>query len=85
MSEGSVTLTEKQLHNLVKETVNETLLTLGMNTNDPIEVQKDFQYIREFRVGATAVKRRGVMTLVSLLVTAIAGLIWVSVTGGGNN
>lgn len=74
--------------------VERTLLTLGIDTSDPIQAQKDFMVLREvgklvmdpdfrkdmehlrsWRIAVQEVKSKGLITVIGLLVTGIAGLI----------
>jgi hypothetical protein len=78
---------EQQLHNLtpdearalIREAVRESFLLLGMQINDPIEVQKDFQHLREWRTTTESIKTKGLLALVGVLVTGLAGAAWMGI------
>lgn len=75
---------EKQLQNLtpdearalIREAVRETFLMLGVKVDDPIEVQKDFQHLREWRSTTDSIKSKGMLTLVGIAVSGLAAALW---------
>ena len=62
-----------------EEAVRRTLLTLGMSIAEPLEVQKDMQHLREWRLTTAAAKRHGVLVFLGIIVSGIAGAIWLMV------
>lgn len=77
----AIRLTDEELKSLVKSTVHETMITLGINASDPIEMQKDFQHLRDWRMTTNAVKRHGLKTIIATLIAGICALVWLAVTG----
>lgn len=75
-------MTETEIKKIVAETVVETLVRLGIDASDPVQVQKDFQHLRSWRSSVEAVQRQGLITATIVVVTGIAGLIWLAVTKG---
>lgn len=75
---------EKQLQNLtpdearalIREAVRETFLMLGVKVDDPIEVQKDFQHLREWRSTTDSIKSKGMLTLVGIVASGLAAAVW---------
>lgn len=66
-----------------RATVKEFFLALGVNTEDPesvIAVQKDFAHLRAWREATETVKRKGLAAAVTVIVTAVMGLLWLSVS-----
>jgi hypothetical protein len=60
-----------------EKTVNKIFTALGVNINDPNEfpkIQRDFAHLRLWRENTEAIQRRGILTIVTVLVTA--GLGW---------
>ncbi len=49
---------------------------LGINASDPIEMQKDFQHLRNWRVSCETVRDQGIKTAIGVLVTGFLGGIW---------
>ncbi|UYA98706.1 hypothetical protein P9A44_gp36 [Xanthomonas phage vB_Xar_IVIA-DoCa5] len=84
MSEHDSSGPEKQLQNLtpdeartiIREAVRETFLMLGVKVDDPIEVQKDFQHLREWRSTTESIKSKGMLTLVGIAVSGLAAALW---------
>lgn len=71
-----------------KATVRETLLTLGVNINEPEAVRKmqqDFAYLRDWREASGTIKARTITTLVGILVTGGMGALWLALSGGGHH
>lgn len=76
-----MTRTDDEIRAIVKASVEETLLALGIDTDEPLEAQKDFQHLRAWRTSSETVKRQGFVTAVGILVTGIFGLIWLAIRG----
>lgn len=67
-----IELTKSELRELVRETVNETLTSLGVQHDSPLEMQRDFRYLREWRMTTDRVK---IKTIVTIIVTVTSGAI----------
>lgn len=72
-------LTADEARVLIRETVRETLLTLGLSTDDPIQVQKDFQHLREWRQTTEAVKSKALLAVVGVIVSGLVAAMWMGV------
>ncbi|UGL62760.1 hypothetical protein [Xanthomonas phage FMYAK-P1] len=78
---------EQQLHNLtpdearalIREAVRETFLMLGVKVDDPIEVQKDFQHLRDWRLTTDSVKTKTLVAMVGVAVTGLAGALMLGI------
>lgn len=60
---------------LIKRTVKVTLTSMGVDTSDPMEMQRDFQALREWRTTWNTIRSRGVLTIVGLLATGLVAVI----------
>lgn len=69
-------MSREELRELIRETVQETFTTLGVSIDDPIEAQKDFQHLREWRQTSEAVKSKGILALLGVLVSGMAAAAW---------
>ena len=69
--------TEEELKGIIKDTVRETLLTLGLDTADPIKLQRDFQHLREWREGTESIKSNGILTALGLLIAGALSALWI--------
>lgn len=74
-------MTEADIKRIVSSTVAETLLTLGIDADDPIEFQRDMQHLRQWRESMATVKRQSLMTAVGILVAGFLGLLWMAIKG----
>lgn len=74
MKRHEVTMTEDEFKKVITSTVRETLTNLGCQTDDPIEMQKDFAHLREWRSSTDAIKKKGTLTAVGFIIAAILGL-----------
>jgi len=71
------TLGDQEIHTLVKQTVQQTLMQLGVNSENPIEMQKDFQHLREWRNSMQSIKQKGVLTLTAISISGIIAAFWI--------
>lgn len=76
-------MTDEDIRKIVSETVAQTLLRLGLDAEDPIELQADFLHLRKFRKSYEAAGRQTLLTAVGIIVAGILGLIWLKI-GLGN-
>jgi hypothetical protein len=74
-------VTENEVRAIAKVTVEETMLYLGVDVEDPTEVQKDMAFLRNWRESTQAVKRQGLIAAVGVLVLGVLGLIWSALKG----
>lgn len=82
-------MTEAEIRSLVddvakqaaKEAVKEIFLTLGIKTDDALEVQKDMQHLRAWRESVATVKRQSLMTAIGIITAGVLGLIWMAAKG----
>jgi hypothetical protein len=62
-----------------REAVREMMIAMGVDTSNPaaiIEMQKDFQSLRDWRQSMQAVRRHGLMTAIGVLTVGTLGLIY---------
>lgn len=64
------------VQDVVRTAVHETLTSLGMDVADPLELQRDLAFVRDLRRASDTVKTRGILILVGLVVSALAGAAW---------
>jgi len=73
-------MTEDDARAIARATVREMLITLGVDPDEPTELQRDFAFVRTWRLSTEAVKRQGLLTAAGIIVTGVLGLIWLAVT-----
>lgn len=76
MTEPTIILTESQIRRIIKESVSETLVSFGINPKDPVELQKDFSFLREWRMTTDTAKKRGLLTVIGIIVAGGLSLLW---------
>jgi hypothetical protein len=82
-SQRSLTITEEELRSIiqdsVKQAVEETFVRLGVAVNDPIEMQKDFQHLRDWRLTTASMKTKLLLAATGLVVSALAASAWMGI------
>ena len=68
------------IKDIVAEAVKQTLIQLGIDADNPIEIQKDMQHLREWRETTEDLKRKGLLTLLSIFIVGTVGLIIAGIT-----
>lgn len=74
-------LVERVAEEAAQRAVKETLLKLGVDSDDPLEVQRDFQHLREWRTSINTVKKQGLVTAVGIITAGILGAAWLAFKG----
>lgn len=74
----AVAMSRAELNSVVAEAVKQTLLQLGVDTSDPLAMQRDFQHLRQWRESGEDLKRKGT---VALLVIFLSGLVTLILLG----
>lgn len=72
-------MTHEEISKIVEQTVDKTLERLGIDTSDPIAMQRDFSHVRAWRESTEAIKRKGFLTIVGIVITGICGAVWLAV------
>lgn len=68
--------------------VKSTLLSLGINIENPegiVEAQLDFQHLRAWRESTEAVKRKALLTAVTVVVTGAIGYLVLAFRSSGTH
>ena len=79
VSQSGEVLDREELRRLMSDAVLEGMATLGIDARNPMDVQKDHQFIRELRLISEKVKQKTYLTMVALLVGAVFGAIWLGI------
>ena len=80
MSLNNMTLnnmTHEELQKLIAEAVRQTLVQMGADPSNPIEMQRDFQHLRQWRRAGEDLRSKGMLTLLSIFVTGSVALFLV--------
>lgn len=87
MTNGNLTdaeireLVDEAAKQAARQAVRETLLTLGIDSENPLETQKDFQHLRGWRTATDTMKRQGILTATGVIVAGGLGILWYSIRG----
>lgn len=68
-------LCHSDIHLIVSQAVEETFLRLGIDAKNPIEMQKDFQHVRQWRKTGEEVKTKTLLTLLGLVITGLGTIV----------
>lgn len=72
-------LTKDDAEELISRTVKKTLTTMGVDTSNPLEMQRDFQALRDWRTAMTTTKRWVAFTVITLSVTGLVSALIVGI------
>lgn len=68
-------VTREELTALMSATVKQTLTEIGMDTTQPIELQRDMSFVRDLRRARDSVKGKALLLSVGVIVTAALGAL----------
>lgn len=72
-----IQLSRGELKGIMEEAVDNALTKMGIDVGDPIEMQRDFQHLRDWRVAVAAARTKSFLGVVALLTAGIAAALWV--------
>ena len=75
MEEKKITLSESEVKNLVKNAVTETLTGLGFDIKHPFAVQRDLQYLRDWRHTTESIRGKAILVAVGISVVGLCGVL----------
>lgn len=82
MTEAEIkALVDRSASEAAKHAVKEMLLTMGIDTEDVLEVQRDMQHLRAWRQSIQTVKRQSLVVAVGIIVTGAIGALWLALKG----
>lgn len=73
--------TQAELQEIMEAAVCDAFTRMGIDHDDPIEMQKDFQHLRDWRKTTEAIRKRGLLTVVVVVVTGGCSLLWLGLRG----
>jgi len=71
-----ITLKEKELRGVVREEFDNALTRLGVDVNQPLEMQADLRWVRTARQTAGDIKSKAVTVVAGTVITAALGMLW---------
>lgn len=75
-------VTDAEVKKIVAETVTQTLLMLGVDTDDPVALQKDMAHLRAWRESMETVRKQSLITAIGVITAGVLGLLWLAAKGG---
>jgi len=63
----------------VQESVKETFTLFGIDVAKPIELQRDFQFLRDWRITTASIRGKAIITGVGLIVAGIIAVAWLGI------
>lgn len=70
-----VAMSHAELNSVVAEAVKQTLIQLGVDTSDPLAMQRDFQHLRQWRESVEDLKRKETLALLGIFFSGLVSLI----------
>jgi len=70
-----VAMSHSELNSVVAEAVKQTLMQLGVDTSDPLAMQRDFQHLRQWRESGEDLKRKGTVALLGIFLSGFCTLV----------
>jgi len=70
-------MTHEELQKLIAEAVRQTLVQMGADPSNPIEMQRDFQHLRQWRTAGEDLRAKGMFALLSIFITGAVALFLV--------
>jgi hypothetical protein len=58
-----------------REVLHELFVSLGVDIDDPTEMQRDMAFLRQWRESSSAIKRQAGIVVLGLFLAGLAGLI----------
>lgn len=77
--EHFICMPSSELEAVVKHAIEDTLTRLGFDVNDPQELQRDLQHVRTWRRASEEVQRKGVLTILGILLTGGCAILWLGI------
>lgn len=72
-------LLREDMEEIVSKAVAETLVRLGIAVDNPIEMQRDMQYLRDWRRSSESIKSKAILVMVGIFVTGACGALWLGI------
>jgi hypothetical protein len=77
LTEVAVRVSESTSKRAAEAAVLETLTKLGIDHTDPLEMQADFRWVRDFRRSSTDLRSKSILILLGILITGSVAAFWI--------
>lgn len=68
-----------QVRAIVRETVHETLISMGLNPNDLDLTRRDFMFLTDLRRSTETVKKQTMISAMGILMVGALGALWLGI------
>jgi len=72
-----ITLSKDELKELMEEAVHDAFTKMGIDASDPLEMQRDFSHLREWRKSVDTVRSKSLLTVVGIFIAGAAAALWI--------
>lgn len=77
MSDGpKIEMTRDELKALMSEAVRDAFTKMGIDADEPLEMQRDFQHLREWRLAVAAMRTKSVLVVLGVFISGALGALW---------
>lgn len=74
---GDRRMCDEELETLIQNTVHATLTQLGIDQENPLEMQRDFQWMRRWRQASESLPKAGIVAVLGVFVTGMCAALWI--------
>lgn len=79
MDDATKALIEQVAENAAEKAVAQTLRTIGIDPDHPLEAQRDMMHLRTWRITMEKVQSRGVLATLGFVMLGITVLIYIGI------
>lgn len=73
-------LSRLELREIMTESITEAFRAMGVEVNEPIEMQRDFVHLRRWRKAVDSAQTTTFRTIISTLALGALGALWLGIT-----
>lgn len=70
-----IILTRDEIRHLICQGVEDAMTRFGMDASNPLEMQRDFQHLRDWRLSVQSAKEKGTLAIIGVLVSGMVGAL----------
>ena len=75
-AERTVDAMRGEIVQAVDDGVTDALTRVGIDPEKPLEMQRDMQFVRDWRSTVSSVRKKGLLTAVGLIVAGLVSALW---------
>lgn len=69
-------LSEQELEDLIERAISRAFTKFGIDTDHPLEVQRDLQFVRDWRTTTESLKGKTIVVAIGIVVAGAMGVFW---------